>query len=165
MANYDDTINHLERYIATQAFSGAAAAAQVVATLVDPSISEPEPPDENIKTKKEDGTEVLTPKSAHKFSIEFEKWKIAYTDWDRKRKTWMKNQSTVYHLILCQCPPELLEHLESIELWDKTSFELDVVNLLNMVRAVCLKHDETKQGIMSALNSDISSTCSGKAKK
>ena len=43
--NYDDTKNHLVWYIATQYFLGAAVAAQVVATLVDPSISEPEPPE------------------------------------------------------------------------------------------------------------------------
>jgi len=36
-----------------------------------------------------------------------------------------------------------------------TSSELNVVNLLHMIRAMCLKHDETKQGIMSAVNSDI----------
>ena len=111
----------------------------MVATLVDLSISEPEPPEEDIKTKMEDGTKVSRPKSVHKLAIKLEKWKAAYTDWDRKRKTWMENKSKVHHLILCQCPPELLEHLKSVELWYKTSCELDVVNLLHMVMAVCLK--------------------------
>jgi len=55
-ANYDDTKNHIVRYIATQDFLGAAVAAQVAATLLDPSDSEPEQPEENITTKKEDGT-------------------------------------------------------------------------------------------------------------
>ena len=85
-ANYDDTKNHLVRYIATHDFLGAAVTAQVVATLVDPSISEPEPPEEDIKSKKEDGTEVSPPKPAHKLAIDFEKWEAVYTDWDRKRE-------------------------------------------------------------------------------
>ena len=72
-ANYDDTKNHIVRYIATQYFSGAAVAAQVVATLVDPSISKPEHPEEDTKTKKEDGTEISMPKSVHNLAIEFEK--------------------------------------------------------------------------------------------
>ena len=88
-ANYDDTKNHIVRYIATQDFSGAAVAAQVVATLVDPSDSEPEPPEENITTKKEDGSDISTPKSVHKLAIELEIWKAAYGDWNRNMKTWM----------------------------------------------------------------------------
>ena len=154
-ANYDDTKNHIVRYIATQDFSGAAVAAQVVATLVDPSSSQPVPPEEEHMVKQEDGSEKSTPKSAHKLAVELEMWKADYNDWNKNEKTWKENKSKVYHLILCQCPPELLEHLKSIELWDKTSSELNVVNLLHMIRAVCLKHDETKQGIMSAVNSDI----------
>ena len=47
-ANYDDTKNHIVWYIATQDFSGAAVAAQVVATLVDPSSSQPVPQKRNI---------------------------------------------------------------------------------------------------------------------
>ena len=154
-ANYDDTKNHIVRYIATQDFLGAAVAAQVVATLIDPSNSQPEPPVENHMVKQEDGSMKSTPKSAHKLSVELEIWKADYGDWNRNEKTWKENKSKVYHLILCQCPPELLEHLKSMELWDKTSSELNVVNLLHMIRAVCLKHDETKQGIMAAVNSDI----------
>ena len=67
-ANYDDTKN----YIVLQDFSGAAVAAQVVATLVDPSISQPAPPEANLVVKKEVGTESKTPKSAHKLSVELE---------------------------------------------------------------------------------------------
>ena len=71
-ANYDDTKNHIVRYIATQDFSGAAVAAQVVATLIDPSSSKPEPPEENHMVKQEDGSMKSTPKSPHKLSVELE---------------------------------------------------------------------------------------------
>ena len=117
--------NHIVRYIATQDFSGAAVAAHVVATLVDPSSSEPDAPEENTTIKKEDGTVESTPKSVHKLAVELEIWKAAYGDWNRNKKTWTENKSKVYHLILCQCPPELLEHLKSMELWDKTLSELN----------------------------------------
>jgi len=53
-----------------------------VATLVDPSINEPEAPAENITIKKKDGTVVKEAKSTYALSIEFEKWKAACTDWD-----------------------------------------------------------------------------------
>ena len=117
-ANYDDTKNHLVRYIATQDFMGAAVAAQVVATLIDPSIEEPERPVETKMVKNEEGKEVKQAKSAYALSIKFEKWKAAYIDWDKITRIWKETQSKVYHLILCQCPPELLEHLKSLELWD-----------------------------------------------
>ena len=71
-ANYDDTKNHIVRYIATQDFAGAAVAAQVVATLVDPSSSKPAPPEEDLVVKKEEGAEKITPKSAHKLAVELE---------------------------------------------------------------------------------------------
>ena len=106
---------------------------------------------------KTDGTkeETTNKKFIYELQIEFEKWKLVHADWDKTTRIWKENKSKVYHLILCQCPPELIEHLKSIGIWEKTSSDLDVVNLLVMVRAVCLKLDETKQGVMSAVNSDI----------
>ena len=51
-ATFDDTKNHILRYIATQDFLKAAVAAQVVATLFDLSSSELDSPEENTTIEK-----------------------------------------------------------------------------------------------------------------
>ena len=70
-------------------------------------------------------------------------------------KNWKNNRSCMFAIVLQHCPPDLVQRLKSKDLWTVTSTKRDVIRLTKMIRDVAHAHDDTTQGTMAIVASDM----------
>ena len=61
----------------------------------------------------------------------------------------------MFDIVLQHCPPDLVQRLKSKDLWAITKEKLDVITLTKMIRDVTCAHDDTTQGTMAIVASDM----------
>ena len=66
---------------------------------------------------------------------------------------WDVNHAKIFALVLEHCPPDLKEVLKTLSAWDKVEEEQDAIELLKLVRDVAMDKAETKQTVMSYVES------------
>ena len=71
------------------------------------------------------------------------------------KNAWDENKGRMYHLVLQHCPLELESKLKAMSNWDSVNADRDIIGLLNLVRDITHKHDETRQGTMALVESDL----------
>ena len=65
------------------------------------------------------------------------------------------NAARVYNLVLSHCPPKLEEVLKTLVAWESMYRDQDSMEVIGMVHNVCHKHDESKQGKIAYVESDL----------
>ena len=70
-------------------------------------------------------------------------------------KNWKNNCSRMFAIILQHCPPDLVQRLKSTDLWTVTFAKRDAIALTKMICDVAHAHNDTTQGTMAILASDM----------
>ena len=70
-------------------------------------------------------------------------------------KSWKNNRSHMFDIVLQHCPPDLVQRLKSKDLWAITKGRLDVIAITKMICDVAHAHDDTTQGTMAIVASDM----------
>eukprot|EP00956_Cyclotella_meneghiniana_P035517 scaffold115573_cov38-Cyclotella_meneghiniana.AAC.1 len=82
-------------------------------------------------------------------------WEDAYEVFKLQRRAWNEARTRAFQLVLAHCHPEVEEKLEASSKWPAIRASKDVVDLLELIRGICMKHDEVKQGTMSLVELDL----------
>ena len=61
----------------------------------------------------------------------------------------------MFAIVLQHCPPDLVQRLKSKDLWTPTFAKRDVIGLIKMIHDVAHAHDDTTQGTMTIVASDM----------
>ena len=61
----------------------------------------------------------------------------------------------MFAIVLQHCPPDLVQRLKSKDLWTVTFAKRDTIGLTKMIRDVAHAHDDTTQGTMAIVASDM----------
>ena len=142
-AAFEETKTSIARYVGTQSWRGSAAASSALETLTEPSIILKVRP----KLEKEGDIEL--------FKLDTAIWLEDMKEHRVESTAWKENKSRMYNIVLCQCPKDLDTQLQSLSTWSTINLEKDVVGLLKLIRDVTHKHDETQQGTMALVESDM----------
>ena len=78
---------------------------------------------------------------------------IHYKQWIVNSAAWETSRAKIFALVLEHCPPDLEEVLKTLSSWTKVHDDQDAIKLLKMVRNVALDQTETKQTVMSYVES------------
>ena len=70
-------------------------------------------------------------------------------------KNLKNNRSCMFAIVLQHCPPDLAQRLKSKDLWTPTFAKSDVIGLTKMIRDMAHAHDDTTQGTMAIVASDM----------
>ena len=76
-------------------------------------------------------------------------------EYNKLVKSWKNNRSRMFAIVLQHCPPDLVQRLKSKDMWAVTKERLDVIALTKMIRDVAHAHDDTTQGTMAIVASDM----------
>ena len=70
-------------------------------------------------------------------------------------KNWKNNRSRMFDIVLQHCPPDLVQRLKSKDLWTVTFAKRGGIALTKMIRDMAHVHDDTTQGTMVIVPSDM----------
>ena len=142
-AAFEDTKTSIARYVGTQSWRGSAAASSALETLPEPSIIL------KVRPKLETGGDIEL------YKLDTAIWLEDMKEHRVESTAWKENKSRMYNIVLCQCPKDLDTQLQSLSTWSSINSDKDVVGLLKLIRDVTHKHDETQQGTMALVESDM----------
>ena len=81
---------------------------------------------------------------------------VRYDDeYSKSVKNWKNNRSCMFAIVLQHCPPDLVQRLKSKELWTPTNLKRESISLTKMSSDVAHAHDDTTQGTMAIVASDM----------
>ena len=161
-AVFTATLTKLARMVALKSWAGATVAGRAMERMEEPTLVEPtmaavlyvgkeEFVDQlSGETKTRDKNVAKDPSMiARDQGI----WMIHYKQWIVDSTAWATNRAKIFALVLEHCPPDLEEVLKTLSSWVKVHDEQDAIELLKMVRNVALDQTETKQTVMSYVES------------
>ena len=76
-------------------------------------------------------------------------------EWKRIIRHWKDNKSRMFTILLQHCPKDLMQRLKLNDRYWEVNDKKDVITLVTMIRDVTHAHDDTTQGTMAILLSDI----------
>eukprot|EP00957_Ditylum_brightwellii_P185543 14126094-Ditylum_brightwellii.AAC.1 len=88
--------------------------------------------------------------------MQISKYGCELDKWLRNVKNWKNNCSHMFAIVLQHCPTDLVQRLKSKDLWSVTNLEKDIIALTRMSHDVAHAHDDTTQGTMAIVASDMS---------
>ena len=142
-AAFEETKTSIARYVGTQSWRGSAVASTALEMMCEPNWTLPPKP----KKEKDTDDDI--------FKMDVSIWVEEYKEFRSKCAAWEENKARMYNLVLLQCPRALETQLKTLSDWENISSDQDVVELLLLIRDVTHKHDETKQGTMALVESDL----------
>ena len=108
--------------------------------------------------QKDDGTKETVVLDNDAFNHEKEVYK---RDWfqyerdiekyDKEAKQWATNSAKMYHIVMQHWE----ERLQALQEWQRIKADQDVLKLMRSIESISHKHDESKQGTMALIESDI----------
>ena len=173
-ATFDHTKAELVKFVGVQPWRGAAAASQALDTGVEPTFLQPTRPARPVKRSKPrvnadgspmldaDGVQQLEDYSDDEYDAMLAEWKLDVSEYveDMKeyrtaKRDWDDCRVRIYNLLLTHCPKELETKLKEMSNWAKISADRDAIELVKLIRGITHKHDETAQGTMAYMESDL----------
>ena len=61
----------------------------------------------------------------------------------------------MYHIVMQHCSSEMEERLQALQEWPRIKADQDILKLIRSIESISHQHDETKQGTMALVESDI----------
>ena len=158
-AKFEMVKDELGKHFATQPWSDGANAAIAFKTLTEPLYLEPQEPDipakfvigADDKSKEDPEYEV----KLLRYKMQISKYGRDLDEWSKNVKNWKNNRSRMFAIVLQHCPADLVQRLKSKDLWSVTNLGKDVIALAKMIRDVAHAHDDTTQGTMAIVASDM----------
>ena len=78
-----------------------------------------------------------------------------HDEWKSSVKHWKDNKSRMFAILLQHCPKDLMKRLKSNSKYHAVNDKKDVITLVTMIRDVAHAHDDTTQGTMAIVSSDV----------
>ena len=75
--------------------------------------------------------------------------------YDKEAKQWATNSAKMYHIVMQHRSSEMKERLQALQDWPRIKADKDVLKLIRSIKSISHQHDETKQGTMALVESDI----------
>ena len=149
----------LGKHFATHSWSDGADAATAFETLTQPVYDEPAEPDiperyiavDGGKSEEEPAYEV----KLMRYKIQISKYARNRDEWTKSVKNWKNNRSRMFAIVLQHCPADLVQRIKSKDLWDETNLGKDIIALTRVIRDIAHAHDNTTQGKMAIVASDM----------
>ena len=161
-AVFTATLTKLARMVALKSWAGATVAGRAMERMKEPTLVEPTMAAVLYVGKEEyvdelSGVTRTRDKNVAKDPSMIARdqgiWMIHYKQWIVDSAAWETNRAKIFALVLEHCPPDLEEVLKTLSSWVKVHDEQDAIDLLKMVRNVALDQTETKQTVMSYVES------------
>ena len=89
------------------------------------------------------------------YRIHAQKYARCDDEYSKCVKSWKNNRSRMFAIVLQHCPPDLVQRLKSKDLWTPTFAKRDVIGLTKMICDVAHAHNDTTQGTMAIVASDM----------
>ena len=77
-------------------------------------------------------------------------------EWSKNVKNWKNNRSRMFAIVLQHCPKYLTQWLKSNPRYSVTNSTKYIIDLTRIIRDVAHAHDDTTQGTMAIVASDVS---------
>ena len=78
-----------------------------------------------------------------------------HDEWKHSVKHWKDNKSRIIAILLQHCQKDVMQRLKSNDKYWKVNDKKDVISLVTMIRDVAHAHDDTNQGTMAIVSSDV----------
>ena len=78
-----------------------------------------------------------------------------HIDWKFNAKHWKANKSRMFAILLQHCPKYLTQRLRSNGRYEAVNYGKDVISLITMIRYVAHLRDDTTQGTMDIVTSNL----------
>ena len=78
-----------------------------------------------------------------------------HRDWKDNLKHWKTNQSRMFSILLQNFPKDLTQRLKLNGIYEAVNDSKDVISLINMICDVAHNRDDTTQGTMDLVTSDL----------
>ena len=153
------------RYIGSKTFEGSDKASYALEYGIAPVSVKPEAPQIPSRRKvivNSDGTTDTVVLDDDAFDHEKEVYK---RDWfqyerdvkkyDKEAEQWATNSAKMYHIVMQHCSSEMEERLQALQEWPRIKADQDVLKLIRSIESISHQHNETKQGTMALVESDI----------
>eukprot|EP00957_Ditylum_brightwellii_P112283 8560998-Ditylum_brightwellii.AAC.1 len=128
-------------------------------TLTEPTYPEPQEPDISAKFII-DADDVSTQDPEYKvklmcYKMQISKYVRVVDEWLKSIKNWKNNCSCMFVIVLQHCPVDLVQRLKSKDSWSATNLGKDSIALARMIRDVAHAHNDTTQGTMAIVASNM----------
>jgi len=87
--------------------------------------------------------------------MQISKYGCELDEWSKNVKNWKNNCSLMFAIVLQHCPADLAKKLKSKNLWSVTNLGKDIIALAKMICDVAHAHNDTTQGTMAIIASDV----------
>ena len=168
-ARFEVVKEELGKHFATQFWSDAADAARAFEILEEPIYNEPTEPELPLHLLKQEsvtGTDgvVVEPSpveypeyesKSQRYRMLISLYSCDHDEWRCSVKHWKDNKSRMFAILLQHCPKDLMQRLKSNDKYWKVNDKKDVISFVTMIRDVAHAHNDTTQGTMAIVLSDM----------
>ena len=137
-ANFIEVMKQLSRWAGVNFRNGGAMAQAAIEDMIEPKIDPPEDLPATGATKKEE-----------------KKWELDFEKYYKKTAAWEEAEGKAFQLILAHCHPDVERRVTASSKWETIKTSGKLIPLLELVRQVCHKHDEVKQGTMALVEQQM----------
>ena len=152
-AKFETVKEELGKHFATQSWSDGADAAMAFEMLIEPQYDEPDEPEPPLRVANEEAMDFEVKCVTYKMAAN--RFSKAYDEWSKCQKNWKNNRSRMFATVLQHCPEDLVQRLKSKDRWTTINTGKDVISLTRMIRDLAHAHDDTTQGTMAIVASDV----------
>ena len=172
-ARFEVIKEELGKYFATQSWSDAADAARTFEVLVEPVYTEPTELDLSkriltavkVTNTSADGvvTKTIAPgevdteydSKAHRYCMPISRYSCEHDKWKSSVRHLEENKSRIFVILLQYYPKDLMQRLKSNNRYYDVNDTKDVILLVTMIRDVAHAHDDTTQGTIAIVASNV----------
>ena len=158
-ANFELVKEELVKQFATQSLSDGADAAMAFETLTEPTYDEPAEPVilEQFYNYKDNSVEDPEYEiKSLRYLMHLSTYTRNHNEWSKNVKNWKNNSSRMFAIVLQHCPKYLTQRLKSTPRYSMTNTTKDIIDLTRRIRDASHAHDNTTQGTMSIVASNVS---------
>eukprot|EP00957_Ditylum_brightwellii_P057019 4321032-Ditylum_brightwellii.AAC.1 len=87
--------------------------------------------------------------------MQISKYGCEIDEWSKSVKNWKNNRTCMFAIVLQHCPADLVQRLKSKGSWSATNLGKDLIALARMIRDVAPAHNDTTQGTMAIVASNM----------
>ena len=131
----------------------------VFETITEPMYNEPAEPvvPERFYSYKDKSSEDPEYKSKSLYyRMQLSMYTRNHNEWSKNVKNWKNNHSCMFAIVLQHCPKDLTQRLKSNPRYYVTNTTNDIISLTRMIRDAAHAHNDTTQGTMAIVASDVS---------
>ena len=87
--------------------------------------------------------------------VSYKKWEFTFDNDYQIVKNLDYNKNKQFNLVLMYYPLDMEECIQPMNGWSESKGKQDIIKLLGIICSICHKHENTKQGTLSHIKTDI----------